>query len=130
MATRAEYSTRPRELIAGILRGARRFLSAADIHHDLESHDAKVSLSTVYRTLEYLQAKGDVTVRTDDAGESTYMTCEPEHHHHHAICSVCGRVEDVECVATESVADELRARHGFELDNHRMEFYGRCRACR
>lgn len=130
MAARADYSTRPRELIAAILRGARRFLSAADIHRELETSDAKVSLSTVYRTLEFLQSKGDVTVRTDEAGESTYMACEPVHHHHHAICTVCGRVEDVDCVSTEGVADELRAKHGFELDNHRMEFLGRCRACR
>jgi Fur family ferric uptake transcriptional regulator len=130
MGTRASYSTRPRELIAGVLEGARRFLTAADIHRALEEQDAKVSLSTVYRTLEYLLAKGDVTVRADEAGESSYMLCEPQHHHHHAICSVCGRVEDVDCSAFDQFAEELRAKHGFTLDNHQMEFIGRCRACR
>ena len=130
MAARASYSTRPRELISEILNGARRFLSAADIHRALEERAAKVSLSTVYRTLEHLLAKGGITVRTDDAGESTYMSCEPVHHHHHAICNVCGRVEDVDCDAFDAFAEQLRAKHGFELDAHRMEFIGRCRACR
>ncbi len=130
MGTRADYVTRPRELIAGILGRERRFLSAAEIHHQLERDKARVSLSTVYRTLDFLQGKGDVTVRSDPAGESAYMLCEPERHHHHAICRVCGRVEDVDCAAMEPVADALRTVHGFQLDGHAMEFFGRCSACR
>lgn len=126
---RADYATRPREQIASVLRAARRFLSAADIHRALEDRGAKVSLSTVYRTLEHLTSKGDATERTDEAGESTYMFCEPAHHHHHAICANCGKVEDVDCSAIDQFADSLRTIHGFELDSHKMEFIGRCRAC-
>jgi Fur family transcriptional regulator, ferric uptake regulator len=130
MRTRAEYSTRPRELIAAALRAQPRFLSAAEIHRALEASDERVSISTVYRTLEYLLAKGEVTVRTDQTGESTYMLCEPSHHHHHAICRVCGRVQDVDCEAIGSFAESLRSIHGFELDEHKMEFQGTCRECR
>jgi Fur family transcriptional regulator, ferric uptake regulator len=127
---RADYVTRPRELIANILGRERRFLSAAEIHHDLEAAHAKVSLSTVYRTLDYLQSKGEVTSRSDSAGETAYMLCEPERHHHHAICRICGRVEDVDCAAMDSFTDALRTHNGFELDGHAMEFFGKCRACR
>jgi Fur family transcriptional regulator, ferric uptake regulator len=130
MAARSNYVTRPREQIASILRARKRFISAAEIHRVLEGDKAKVSLSTVYRTLEHLLSKGDVTVRIDPAGESTYMLCEPEHHHHHAICRVCGKVEDVDCTAIEQFSDSMRALHGFELDEHTMEFFGRCKACR
>ena len=127
---RAAYSTRPREQIAAVLRDDRRFLSAAEIHRKLDDRHVRVSLSTVYRTLEHLLEKGDATARVDDAGEATYMFCEPSHHHHHAICSVCGRVEDVDCEAIGQFAESLRDLHGFQLDNHRMEFHGRCRSCR
>ena len=130
MATRADYVTRPRELIAGILGREKRFFSAAEIHHRLEETDARVSLSTVYRTLDFLQGKGDVTVRSDPAGEAAYMLCEPERHHHHAICRLCGRVEDVDCAAMDSFTDALRTLHGFQLDGHAMEFFGKCSACR
>ncbi len=130
MGSRAVYVTRPREQIASILRAERRFLSAAEIHRVLESEDAPVSLSTVYRTLEHLLSKGDVTVRVADDGESAYMLCEPTHHHHHAICRSCGRVEDVDCSAIGQFAESLRSIHGFELDAHKMEFIGRCQACR
>ena len=127
---RASYSTRPREQIASVLRAERRFLTAAEIHRSLETRDVRVSLSTVYRTLEHLLAKGEATTRVDDAGESAYMMCEPEHHHHHAICTGCGRVEDVDCSTIGQFAESLRTVHGFELDGHKMEFNGRCRDCR
>ncbi len=127
---RADYATRPREEIASVLKIERRFLSAAEVHRALEARKAKVSLSTVYRTLEHLLTKGDATERIDEAGESTYMFCEPAHHHHHAICRQCGAVEDVDCSAIEQFAESLRTIHGFELDGHTMEFAGRCRKCR
>lgn len=129
MAARADYVTRPRELIASIMHREPRFLSAAQIHQRLEGAGARVSLSTVYRTLERLQAKGDVTARSDREGEATYLVCEPARHHHHAICQSCGRVDDVDCAAMEQFAESLRALHGFELDGHAMEFFGRCSTC-
>lgn len=130
MGTRAEYVTRPRELISSILQREPRFLSAAELYERLKRDGARVSLSTVYRTLDRLRAKGEVTERTDAEGEATFMLCEPAHHHHHAICAECGRVEDVDCTAMEQFSESLRALHGFELDGHAMEFFGRCHACR
>jgi Fur family ferric uptake transcriptional regulator len=130
MGTRAEYVTRPRELIASILQREPRFLSAAELYERLKRDGARVSLSTVYRTLDRLRAKGEVTERTDAEGEATFMLCEPAYHHHHAICAECGRVEDVDCTAMEQFSESLRALHGFELDGHAMEFFGRCHACR
>jgi Fur family ferric uptake transcriptional regulator len=130
MGVRAVYSTRPRELIAGALRAQPRFMSAAEIHRVLEGRQAQVSISTVYRTLEHLLSKGEITVRVDDAGEAAYMSCQPSRHHHHAICRICGRVQDVDCDAIDSFAESLRTIHGFELDGHKMEFQGLCRDCK
>ncbi len=129
MAVRAEYVTRAREQILGVLRREKRFLSAAEIHHELDAERAKVSLSTVYRTLDRLQAKGDVTARQDAQGESAFMLCEPDHHHHHAICTVCGHVDDVDCDAIDRFAESLRTHNGFALSGHKMEFFGKCKAC-
>ncbi len=130
MGTRADYVTRPRELIAGILAREPRFLSAAEIHERLKRAGARVSLSTVYRTLDRLNEKGGVTLRADAEGEAKYMLCEPTRHHHHAICDACGRVEDVDCAAIEVFAESLRRLHGFELNGHAVEFFGRCHTCR
>ena len=123
-----EYVTRPRELISGILGGERRYLSASAIYSQLERGHAKVALSTVYRTLEHLLAKGTVSARVDAAGETTYVSCAGPHHHH-AICRSCGRVEDVDCSALEAIGDALKSHHGFALEDHSVEFFGRCSRC-
>ena len=126
---RTEYVTRPREQVSAVLRKERRYLSAGEIHDLLKKTRAKVSLSTIYRTLDLLQTKGEASSRIDEHGEATYVFCEPTHHHH-AICRGCGKVEEVACEAMERFAGELRAHHGFELDDHEMEFFGRCAACK
>lgn len=122
--------TRPREEISDVLRRERRFLTAAQIHAKLKRQRARMALSTVYRTLEHLREKGEVNERVDESGETSYMVCEPSRHHHHAICTKCGKVEDVDCTAIGVFTQLLRKINGFTLDDHAMEFFGRCKACR
>lgn len=126
---RSEYVTRPREQISAILRREQRYLSAADVFALLKKARAKVSLSTVYRTLGMLESKGEASSRLDPAGEATYVSCARTHHHH-AICSQCSRVEEVACQTIERLANDLVSHHGFELEDHAMEFFGRCASCR
>jgi Fur family ferric uptake transcriptional regulator len=126
---RAQYSTRPREQISSVLRMQRRYLSASEIFSLLKTARAEVSLSTVYRTLDRMEAKGEASLRVDERGEATYVVCEPTHHHH-AICTKCGKVEEVACEAIERLAHDLLGHHDFALDDHAMEFTGRCKSCR
>ena len=125
---RHEYATKPREQIGAILSTERRYLSAAEVHERLECAQAGVSLSTVYRTLERLREKGVATSRLDARGETTYLACEPSHHHH-AICRVCSNVEDVPCEAIERFSRSLHDERDFILDGHTIEFFGRCKSC-
>jgi Fur family ferric uptake transcriptional regulator len=122
------YVTRSREAIADLLRRERRYLSAAAIGRIMTTSGKKVALSTVYRTLDLLVSMGVASRRTDDEGEHTYVFCTVDHHHH-AICRVCGHVEDVDCAAVERFSDALREHHAFLLDDHSIEFYGRCARC-
>jgi Fur family transcriptional regulator, ferric uptake regulator len=122
------YSTRSREQIVNLLRSERRYLSAAAIHRILRSLGVGISLSTVYRTLDLLVSMGVASSRSDGQGELTYVFCTVEHHHH-AICRKCGHVEDVDCAAMEAFSELLRQHHAFELDEHSLEFYGRCARC-
>ena len=52
-------------------------------------------------------------------------------HHHHATCTVCGKVyalgEDPEI---ERNLQQLAARNNFTLESHTLEIRGRCPACR
>ena len=123
------YSTRCRARIVELLRRERRYLTAATIARLLETSGKRVALSTVYRTLDLLVSLGVASRRTEPDGEQSYVACTGDHHHH-AVCRQCGLVEEVDCAAMERFAEVLREHHAFELDEHSIEFYGRCVRCR
>jgi Fur family ferric uptake transcriptional regulator len=133
-AVRAEreerrYATRSRARIVELLRLERRYLTAATIARLLETGGKRIALSTVYRTLDLLVSLGIASRRTGADGEQSYVACTGDHHHH-AVCRQCGVVEEVGCAAMERFAVVLREHHAFELDEHSVEFYGRCVRCR
>jgi Fur family ferric uptake transcriptional regulator len=126
---RAMYATSTRRAVVDLLKTERRYLSAANIFAALKGGQPKLALSTVYRTLEFLQRIGSVSSRTEASGETAYVYCTDDHHHH-AICTVCGHVDEVDCDAMESFKGALLRNQSFALDEHAIEFYGRCARCR
>jgi Fur family transcriptional regulator, ferric uptake regulator len=123
------YATSTRKAISDLLGTERRYLTAGEIHRLLKSSNPKLALSTVYRTLELLEELGTVSSRTGPNGESGYVYCTDEHHHH-AICRSCGHVDEVDCDAMDRFRNALLANQAFVLDDHSIEFYGLCAACR
>ena len=119
------YATSTRRAIVDLMKRERRYLTAAAIHRTLKAFNPKLALSTVYRTLETLRELGTVSNRTAASGESSYVFCT-EDHHHHAICTACGHVDEVDCDAMGQFRKALLAQQSFALDEHALEFYGRC----
>lgn len=55
-------------------------------------------------------------------------------HHHHLVCTRCGRVSDVTLSEEfekrlDDVLDAVARRHGFRPDHHRLDVLGRCAEC-
>ena len=123
------YATRSRAVILELLEREQRYLSATAVHRMLKARKVPVSLATVYRTLDMLARSNVASSRVDTGGETTYVYCNPKHHHH-AICDRCGHVEEIGCAPVSEVSKELMSQHAFELAAHAMEFYGRCARCR
>ncbi|MBV8424735.1 MAG: transcriptional repressor [Candidatus Eremiobacteraeota bacterium] len=128
--SRPAYSTSSRRAILGLLQGQRRYLTVAEIHNLLVKRKHRMALTTVYRTLQHLSKLGAVTNRADASGEMAYLFCANDEHHHHAICNSCGHVEEVNCRIIDEFKKLLLTRQAFALDEHSIEFYGRCAACR
>lgn len=124
------YSTLPRRAILGLLQSEHRYLTAAEIHKLLQRRRQRLALTTVYRTLQLLVKLGAVTNRSEGGGEAAYLFCANDEHHHHAICTKCGHVEEVNCRVMDDFKQLLLARQSFALEDHSMELYGRCAACR
>jgi Fe2+ or Zn2+ uptake regulation protein len=127
---RAIYSTSSRRAILGLLQAERRYLTAAELHKALRKRHRQLALTTVYRTLQHLTGLGAVSSRMMPNGELGYLFCANDEHHHHAICTGCGHVEEVNCRVIDEFKKLLVTRQGFALDDHSIELYGRCAACR
>lgn len=112
------------------LERARKPLSTAEI---VAGHTGPQS--SVYRNLSVLEHAG-VVRRVITEGEFARFELAEEltEHHHHLICSNCGKVEDVTIspsleTTMDHTLDRLARRSGFAKVRHRLDLIGTCRAC-
>ena len=91
--------------------------------------------SSVYRNLAVLEQAGVVRrVVTHDEFGRYELDEELTEHHHHLICSNCGKVEDVTIPADlesamDRTIDRVARRAGFAHVSHRLDLIGTCRSC-
>jgi Fe2+ or Zn2+ uptake regulation protein len=120
-------STGPRRLILDTVRGTDVHPPAAWVYRRVRRRLPSVSLATVYRNLRQLVDAGLLVERLDATGSRFDGNTSP---HHHFTCVACSRIFDLtepfDCVVQARIAE----RAGFEVTQHRIEFYGRCAACR
>jgi len=130
--------TIPREEIFNILVRTQEHMSAKEIYASLHRSHPEIGLTTVYRTLELLSKAG--LVRRVFAGDGQvrfeYKKGDHSDHHHHLICTVCGKImnyrdfEKEELDLVRKTEDILSRKHGFLIRDHNIEFLGLCKDCR
>ncbi|MET7468096.1 Fur family transcriptional regulator [Micromonospora sp. NPDC005686] len=127
--TGATRNTRQRAEVLALLRELDGFHSAQQLHQMLVQRQAKVGLTTVYRTLQMLVDNGEIDSARLPGGEHLYRRCSQSRHHHHLVCRRCGRAVEVAGPAVERWADQVAARHGFTDVGHTLEIFGTCDRC-
>lgn len=119
--------TTPRRIILDVVRATDAHPTAALVYRRVRRRLPRVSLGTVYRNLRVLAAQGFLAERADAAGLRFDGNTAP---HDHFTCLACGRIYDVPARPERAVRARMRARTGFEVLNHRIEYFGRCGDCR
>ena len=125
------YTTGRRDIIE-LLVDAGHPVSIGDIANRLPD----LPRSSAYRHLVDLQVAGVVRrVAANDEFARYELSEEFSEHHHHLLCTDCGKVIDVtpssafeRNVAT--TVDRLAAAEGFEPHSHRLDILGLCTDCR
>jgi Fe2+ or Zn2+ uptake regulation protein len=125
---RAGYRvTERRRALAELIAAREGHFSAADLLDDARARRLGIGRATIFRGLD-LFAELNVLERLDlPSGDHAYVPCEPAGHHHHIICSGCGRVTDVEELGL--ALEDVQRRTGWQVESHRLELYGRCPQC-
>lgn len=124
-----ERVTRQRLLVANALAADGRQQTADQLYRSLRRREPGIGRATVFRTLETLVDAGVARRLELDGHIYAYVACLPAHHHHIA-CTRCGRVEEIDEAYVTPIAERLAHDMGFEIDDARLDFYGRCATCR
>lgn len=127
---RAGYRlTSPRRALARLIASKGGHFTAEELL--LEAHRGRQGLgrATIFRSLEVLAELGVVERLDLLSGGHAFVACEPAHHHH-VVCSSCGRSTEVSDHGLEGMAEAIEHETGYRVDTHRLELFGLCPDCR
>ncbi len=119
-------TTARRAVVTALVEG-RGHLTAEDLTGLVRRDHPDVHRSTVYRTLDSLEAIGLVDHVHLGHGRAIYhLTDEP---HQHLVCESCGAVVEVPDSVFEGLGTDLRRWYGFRIRPNHFAVLGRCELC-
>jgi len=122
--------TGPRRAVAQLLSEREGQFTADELLAESQRRGLGIGRATIFRSLELL-GRLNLVERVDlPSGEHAYLLCEPEHHHH-VICSQCGRAATfgMDDRGLPERLEQVARTTGYRIDAHRLEVYGRCPDC-
>lgn len=120
--------TGPRRTVAELIARRDGHFSAADLIDDAQRRHPRIGRATIFRTLDLLTDVGAVErVDLPDGGHA-YVGCELTHHHH-VICTRCGRSTEVRDGGLRDVTRDIERVSGYRVTSHRIELFGVCPDC-
>jgi len=120
--------TQPRRLILDYIHNKGDHLTAKEIISYIHEKFPRINKSTIYRTLELLE-KNECVFKSESMDRTIYHHAE-EGHHHHLVCSRCGRIIECDEDLFKSVENTLQRQYGFHVDFKYLVMSGLCEGCR
>lgn len=130
--------TPPRHAVLDALSERGEHLTAEEVFKKASRFCPNIGLATVYRTLELLTELGMVSKFDTGDDKARYEFADPtaaKGHHHHLVCSSCGKIVDYKDFIKEEMEllrrteEGLSRKYGFKINSHVIQFYGLCPAC-
>ena len=121
--------TRQREIILEEFLRDGSHLSIDDLYLRVRKKNPRIGYATVYRTLKLFAECGVAEQRLFEDGHTRYESASVDAHHDHLICSACGKIVEFEDPKIEELQLLVARQHGFTIERHRLDLFGRCREC-
>lgn len=118
--------TGPRRVILEVLAAADDHPDVEELHRRVSRIEPRISIATVYRTMNTLAEHGLIERHSFSDGRTRYEAA-PNTHHDHFINIDTGEVIEFHSPAIERLQQEIAHEHGFEIVDHRLDIYVRCR---
>jgi Fur family transcriptional regulator, ferric uptake regulator len=114
--------TDQRRVIAQVMEQAQDHPDVEELYRRASAIDSRISLSTVYRTLNLFEEAGLVTKHDFKDGRARFEPI-PDEHHDHLIDIRSGKVIEFRNEEIEAIQELIAKRLGYKLVDHRLELY-------
>ena len=114
--------TDQRRVIAQVIEQASDHPDVEELYRRASGIDPRISLSTVYRTLNLFEEAGLVTKHDFKDGRARFEPI-PDEHHDHLIDIRSGKVIEFRNEEIEAIQEVIARKLGYRLVDHRLELY-------
>ncbi len=119
--------TKQRKAILEALKNTDTHPTADEIYEEVKEEIPNISLGTIYRNLNVLDEMDEIMVL--DYG-STYSRFDGyADNHYHFQCNECDEIYDLDMEVQKSLDKAVEKNYPFQVEDHRLEFYGICPEC-
>ncbi len=115
--------TEQRRVIARVLEAASDHPDVEELYRRASAIDPRISLSTVYRTVNLFEEAGLITKHDFKDGRARFEQ-NPDEHHDHLIDVRSGKVIEFRNEEIEAIQELIAEKLGYKLVDHRLELYG------
>ena len=120
--------TEPRRAVAALISTRDGHFTTGDLVAAARSAYPGLGRATIFRALDLFTSLGLVERVDLPGGDHAWVACATAHHHH-AICTRCGRSTEVDDRGLAEILAEVAGRSGFRVATHRLEVFGTCASC-
>ena len=120
--------TNQRLLVLQVIQQGQGHLDADEIYRRAREQNPRLSLSTVYRTLQAFKKLGLIEELHIDEGHHHYEKRSTQHHH--LVCLGCGRVVEFQYPSANLIKKNVREARDFEITSSEIRMTGYCPRCR
>ncbi len=127
MLDKRKRLTQQRQVVYDIVLQSKDHPTAADIIERLHSRGHRISYATVYNSLRYLTENGFLhELKVGDAVTRYDARTEP---HHHVVCQVCGRVDEVFTSLPQAFLETVAKDSHYRVEDVDLIIRGTCAQC-
>jgi Fur family peroxide stress response transcriptional regulator len=98
------------------------------IYETVRAEFPTTSIATIYKTVNLLKQLNEVLELGFPDGSNRYDGNKP-YPHPHVICTKCKKIIDPNLGSIKDLTKEVIKKTGFQILNHRVDFFGTCRDC-
>jgi Fur family peroxide stress response transcriptional regulator len=98
------------------------------IYETVKAEFPTTSIATIYKAVNLLKQLNEVLELGFPDGSNRYDGNKP-YPHPHVICTQCKKIIDPNLGSLKDLTKEVIKETGFQIQNHRVDFFGTCRDC-